>query len=76
MYTKFGYTVYRRVLDYYTGEHDEDAFGIIHVKEFLSYIKDFKSFLFSRYAQSNVKGRGKKSVIPLPHPVTADELDP
>ncbi len=27
MYTKFGYTVYRRVLDYYTGENDEDAFG-------------------------------------------------
>jgi N-terminal acetyltransferase B complex catalytic subunit len=28
MYEKFGYTVYRRVLDYYTGENDEDAFGI------------------------------------------------
>lgn len=28
MYTKFGYTVYRRVLDYYTGyPQDEDAFG-------------------------------------------------
>jgi hypothetical protein len=27
MYTKCGYTVYRRVLDYYTGENDEDAYG-------------------------------------------------
>ena len=28
MYNKFGYTVFRRVLDYYTGENDEDAYGI------------------------------------------------
>ena len=27
MYGKLGYTVYRRVLDYYSGERDEDAFG-------------------------------------------------
>ena len=27
MYTKFGYTVFRRVLDYYTGDNDEDAYG-------------------------------------------------
>ena len=25
MYEKFGYTVYRRVLGYYTGSHHEDA---------------------------------------------------
>lgn len=28
MYTKCGYTVFRRVLDYYTGENDEDAFDM------------------------------------------------
>lgn len=29
MYEKFGYTVYRRVLDYYSGgQQDEDAFGM------------------------------------------------
>ena len=27
MYEKFGYSVYRRVLDYYTGMDPEDAFG-------------------------------------------------
>ena len=27
MYRKIGYTVFRRVLDYYTGENDEDAYG-------------------------------------------------
>lgn len=27
MYTKFGYTVYRRVLGYYSGPNEEDAFG-------------------------------------------------
>ncbi|KAI9208749.1 acyl-CoA N-acyltransferase [Polychytrium aggregatum] len=28
MYTKFGYTVYRRVLSYYTGDDPEDAFDM------------------------------------------------
>ena len=28
MYTKFGYTVYRRVLDYYSGIQEEDAFDM------------------------------------------------
>jgi N-terminal acetyltransferase B complex catalytic subunit len=27
MYSKFGYTVYRRVLGYYSGSNNEDAFG-------------------------------------------------
>ena len=27
MYTKLGYSVYRRVIEYYSGEKDEDAFG-------------------------------------------------
>lgn len=27
MYTKLGYSVYRRVIEYYSGERDEDAFG-------------------------------------------------
>jgi hypothetical protein len=28
MYESFGYTVYRRVLEYYTGSDPEDGFGI------------------------------------------------
>lgn len=27
MYKKLGYSVYRQVLEYYTGETDEDAYG-------------------------------------------------
>lgn len=27
MYNKLGYAVYRRVIEYYSGEVDEDAFG-------------------------------------------------
>ena len=27
MYKRLGYSVYRRVLDYYSGDPDEDAFG-------------------------------------------------
>ena len=27
MYHRLGYSVYRRVLEYYSGEMDEDAFG-------------------------------------------------
>lgn len=54
MYTKFGYTVYRRVLDYYTGENDEDAFDM---------------------RKACPRDVDKKSIIPLPHPVTADQLD-
>lgn len=29
MYKKLGYSVYRRVLDYYSGDPDEDAYGIV-----------------------------------------------
>lgn len=27
MYERLGYSVYRRVLEYYSGDPDEDAFG-------------------------------------------------
>jgi N-terminal acetyltransferase B complex catalytic subunit len=54
MYTRAGYIVYRTVLDYYTGEHDEDAYDM---------------------RKAMPRDKEKKSVIPLPHPVRADELD-
>eukprot|EP00026_Physarum_polycephalum_P020612 Phypoly_transcript_23309.p1 GENE.Phypoly_transcript_23309~~Phypoly_transcript_23309.p1 ORF type:complete len:188 (+),score=13.25 Phypoly_transcript_23309:46-564(+) len=52
MYKKLGYTVYRRVLDYYSGE--EDA---LDMRKALSRDKE------------------KKSIVPLPRPVRADEVD-
>lgn len=30
MYTNLGYIVYRTVLEYYSGDPDEDAFGVFH----------------------------------------------
>lgn len=57
MYEKFGYTVYRRVLGYYTGmngDEDEDAF-------------DMRKAL--------ARDIEKKSVIPLKHPVRAEDVD-
>jgi len=52
MYKKFGYSVYRQVIGYYSGE--EDAY-------------DMRKAL--------PRDKDKKSIIPLPHPVTPDELD-
>jgi N-terminal acetyltransferase B complex catalytic subunit len=77
MYTKLGYTVYRRVLDYYTGENDEDAFGEI---TFESQNIKTNSGIIVLNAQTDMRKACsrdvmKKSIIPLTHPVTADELD-
>ena len=52
MYTALGYTVYRQVLEYYSGE--EDAF-------------DMRKAL--------PRDKKKESVIPLPRPITPDELE-
>ncbi|GAB9475301.1 hypothetical protein Gpo141_00012401 [Globisporangium polare] len=54
MYEKLGFTVYRRILEYYTHElNGEDAF-------------DMRKAL--------PRDVNKKSIIPLPHPVTRDQL--
>ncbi|CEG48976.1 n-acetyltransferase 5 [Plasmopara halstedii] len=54
MYEKFGYSVYRRVLGYYSSAEDkEDAF-------------DMRKAL--------PRDVDKKSIIPLPHPITPDQL--
>ncbi|RLN51364.1 hypothetical protein BBJ28_00023215 [Nothophytophthora sp. Chile5] len=54
MYEKCGYSVYRRVLGYYSSEQDgEDAF-------------DMRKAL--------PRDVDKKSIIPLPHPITPDQL--
>ena len=52
MYGHMGYTIYRRVLGYYSGE--EDAF-------------DMRKAL--------ARDKLNKSVIPLPHPITPDQLE-
>eukprot|EP00727_Mastigamoeba_balamuthi_P012490 m51a1_g7864 putative n-alpha-acetyltransferase 20-like isoform x2 (83) ;mRNA; r:265175-265504 len=51
MYHKLGYAVYRRVLEYYSGE--EDAFDM---------------------RKSLSRDPDKKAMIPLPHPVRAEDI--
>jgi len=52
MYEKLGYTVYRRVIKYYSGT--EDAFDM---------------------RKAMPRDVQKKSIIPLKHPVTPDDLE-
>lgn len=52
LYNRLGYSVYRRVLGYYSGE--EDAF-------------DMRKAL--------PRDVHRKSVVPLPHPVTPEDLE-
>ncbi|XP_014251186.1 N-alpha-acetyltransferase 20-like isoform X2 [Cimex lectularius] len=54
MYKKLGYTVYRTVMEYYSGEPDEDAYDM-------------------RKALS--RDVLKKSVVPLVHPVKAEDVE-
>ena len=54
MYRKFGYSVYRSVLGYYTGTDPEDGY-------------DMRKAL--------PRDIDKKSIIPLKHPITPDQLE-
>lgn len=54
MYHRLGYVVYRRVLGYYSGSDEEDAFG----KNLLTYKTSYVTFSFSsfyRYEKSTPK---------------------
>lgn len=62
MYKSFGYSVYRQVIGYYSGE--EDAFGTLVT---FILIVDMRKAL--------PRDKDKKSIIPLPHPVYPNELD-
>ena len=61
MYTKFGYTVYRTVLKYYTGMDEEDAYGE------LEFNVDMR--------RAMPRDKEKLSIIPLTHPITPDQLE-
>lgn len=54
MYQRMGYSVYRRVLDYYSGFKSEDGLDL---------------------RKALPRDVHKRSVIPLPRPVHASELD-
>jgi N-terminal acetyltransferase B complex catalytic subunit len=73
MYHNMGYIVYRRVLGYYAGSDEEDAFGKTFTKILASvkcnclYITDMRKAL--------PRDETGKSIIPLTHPITPDQLE-
>ena len=85
MYQRLGYVVYRQVLLYYSGE--EDAYGAqgvcLSVRACMRVWACACAFqscmwpvcpLFSDMRKALPRDADKKSMIPLPHPVSADSL--
>lgn len=55
MYKKLGYIIYRTIIDYYSGEpEDENAYDM---------------------RKSCLRDEFKRSMIPLSHPVMADDVE-
>jgi N-terminal acetyltransferase B complex catalytic subunit len=65
MYKGFGYSIYRQVIGYYSGE--EDAYGKILFHNVVLIRTDMRKAL--------PRDKDKKSIIPLPHPVYPGEND-
>jgi N-terminal acetyltransferase B complex catalytic subunit len=68
MYEIMGYSVYRRVLGYYSGE--EDAFGVCAMVTIQSYAHQSPDM-----RKALPRDRDRKSVVPLEHPITPDQLE-
>lgn len=84
MYKTFGYSVYRQVLNYYSGDPPEDAYGNLLLKDKLTLTKKRTIFLFLLtfhffflldMRKALPRDVYKKSIIPLPHPVKVDEVE-
>jgi N-terminal acetyltransferase B complex catalytic subunit len=77
MYEKFGYTVYRRVLEYYTGIEEEDAFGMLYMHSGISCRNG--SYITPNYKIDMRKALPrdvhKQSIIPLKHPIRVEDLE-
>lgn len=72
MYHKLDYVVYRRILGYYSGERDEDAFGKRTTAMRARATVPFRSFADMRKALS--RDVEKKSLRSIPHPVRPEDL--
>lgn len=82
MYQQLGYIVYRTVLEYYSGDPDEDAYGettwIFQFPSCFSWMMNFLMQYFNMLADMRKalsKDVKKKSVVPLAHPVRPEEVD-
>lgn len=85
MYERLGYTVYRTVIDYYSGEKsDEDAYGKLHDCSVLYPLirccsrVNIQCLAFSLVADMRKAlsaDENKQSVIPLDHPVRPEDVE-
>lgn len=74
MYKNLGYIIYRTILEYYSGDQDEDAYGWYQNK-FLPLVQmsHLRSIADMRKALS--RDVNKKSVIPYTQPVRLEDID-
>jgi N-terminal acetyltransferase B complex catalytic subunit len=75
MYNRLGYVVYRRVLGYYSGAEEEDAFGMEPLTPPLLSSLDLSITRLSDMRKALPRDVNKESMIPLPHPITPDQLE-
>lgn len=77
MYTKLGYIVYRTIIDYYSGDKEEDAYGkwTLSKHRFLynTSPKLYSKYLIPDMRKAMSRDKDKKSMIPLKHPVHCEE---
>lgn len=69
--------MYRTVLEYYSGDPDEDAYGIVlnTLFQYLFISLLFNKMIFPDMRKALSRDIEKKSVIPLEHPVKLDDCD-
>jgi N-terminal acetyltransferase B complex catalytic subunit len=73
MYERLGYVVYRRIIDYYSGDGtspDEDAFGVC---SFLSDVSQCLTRVVADMRKSLSRDPEKKFMVPLKNPVPFDD---
>lgn len=78
MYKRLGYSVFRRVLEYYSGDPDEDAFGmsaLLQSKDLSLITYPYSRLLFSDMRKALSRDKLKKSIIPCPYPVRPEDLE-
>lgn len=73
MYTNLGYIVYRTVLEYYSGDPDEDAYGTLFFS--VSYILIVIFYIYTDMRKACSRDVKQKSIIPLSHPVRPEDVD-
>lgn len=79
MYKNLGYIIYRTIIDYYSGEKEEDAYGNICINLSVYCWKLFSLFVLSLFLLDMRKALSrdveKKSVIPYTQPVRPEDID-